>query len=392
MRNKIIIIITVFILLFSTNYETARAEGTENTDSKGFEEKVEEIFDGLNTKDIEKYLDELIPPFGENGDLKNFVKSVMSGKSENYDSLFKYLFSIVTYGFREKLPSFVSLFILIIFAALVKLISPSDKPQGASELANYAIFTAIICIVSGVVYGIISNAENTLEKMSRFTEAIYPIVLTLTIACGASSSAATVTPTALFVSDTVIIIVKNVVFPIIIFMLAIAIASNMNKSIKLKGLFGFLSSFMKWGIGLFTVVFSLFLGINGLNSGAIDGLGYKTAKYAVGSTLPLVGGVVGDGLNMMIASAAIIKNAFGMLAVFVIFSVAIIPIIETIVLSLVLKLIAAVTEPFSDPRIGEFISGGITVINFIVAALVIVSFMYIISFVAIIGCAGYLFS
>ena len=392
MRNKIIIIIAVFILLFSTNYETARAEGTENTDSKGFEEKVEEIFDGLNTKDIEKYLDELIPPFGENGDLKNFVKSVMSGKSENYDSLFKYLFSIVTYGFREKLPSFVSLFILIIFAALVKLISPSDKPRGASELANYAIFTAIICIVSGVVYGIILNAENTLEKMSRFTEAIYPIVLTLTIACGASSSAATVTPTALFVSDTVIIIVKNAVFPIIIFMLAIAIASNMNKSIKLKGLFGFLSSFMKWGIGLFTVVFSLFLGINGLNSGAIDGLGYKTAKYAVGSTLPLVGGVVGDGLNMMIASAAIIKNAFGMLAVFVIFSVAIIPIIEMIVLSLVLKLIAAVTEPFSDPRTGEFISGGITVINFVVAALVIVSFMYIISFVAIIGCAGYLFS
>lgn len=392
MKNKIIIIIAVFILIFSINYETARAEGTESADSKGFEKTVEEIFDGLNTKDIEKYLGELIPPFGENGGLKDFVKSVMSGKSENYDSVFKYLLSIVTSGFKEKLPSFISLFILIVFASLVKLISPSDKPRGVSELANYAIFTAIICIVSGVVYGIISNAESTLDKMSRFTEAVYPLVLTLTIACGANNSAATVTPTALFVSDTVIIIVKNAVFPIIIFMLVVSIASNMNKSIKLKGLFGFLSSFMKWGIGLFTVVFSLFLGINGLNSRAIDGLGFKTAKYAVGSTLPLVGGVVGDGLNMLIASAAIIKNAFGMLAVFVIFSIAIIPIIETIVLSLVLKLIAAITEPFSDPRIGEFISGGITVINFVVAALVVVSFMYIISFVAIIGCAGYIFS
>ena len=392
MKNKIIIIFAVFILIFSINYETAKAEETESADGKGFEQTVEEIFDGLNTKDIEKYLDELIPPFGESGGLKDFVKSVMSGKSENYESVFKYLLSIVTYGFKEKFPSFISLFVLIVFAALVRLLSPSDKPGGASELANYAIFTAIICIVSGVVYGIISNAENTLEKMSRFTEAVYPIVLTLTIACGANNSASTVTPTALFVSDTVIIIVKNVVFPIIIFMLVVSIASNMNKSIKLKGLFGFLSSFMKWGIGLFTVVFSLFLGINGLNSRAIDGLGYKTAKYAVGSTLPLVGGVVGDGLNMMIASAAIIKNAFGMLAVFVIFSTAIIPIIETIVLTLVLKLIAAVTEPFSDARIGEFISGGITVINFVVAALVIVSFMYIISFVAIIGCAGYIFS
>lgn len=392
MKNKIVIIIAVFILLFSTNYEIAKAEGTENGQNLGFEKTVEEIFDGLNTKDIEKYLDELIPPFGESNGLMDFIKSVMSGKAEKYDSVFKYLISIVSYGFKEKLPSFISLFILIVFASLIRLLSPSDKLRGANELANYAIFTAIICIVSGVVYGIMSNAENTLEKMSRFTEAVYPIVLTLTIACGADNSAVTVTPTALFVSDTVIIIVKNFVFPIIIFMLVIAIASNLNKSIKLKGLFGFLSSFMKWGIGLFTVVFSLFLGINGLNSRALDGLGYKTAKYAVGSTLPLVGGVVGDGLNMMIASAAIIKNAFGMLAVFVIFSIAIIPIIETIILSLVLKLIAAVTEPFSDPRIGEFISGGITVINFVVAALVIVSFMYIISYVAIIGCAGYLFA
>ncbi len=392
MKNKIVIIIAAFILLFSTNYEIAKAEGTEGKQNQGFEKTVEEIFDGLNTKDIEKYLGELIPIFGERGGLKDFVKSVMSGKAENYDSVFKYLLSIVSYGFKEKLPSFISLFILIVFASLVKLLSPSDKPRGVSELANYAIYTAIICIVSGVVYGIISDAENTLEKMSRFTEVVYPLVLTLTIACGANNSAETVTPTALFVSDTVIIIVKNFVFPVIIFMLVVAIASNLNNSIKLKGLFGFLSSFMKWGIGLFTVVFSMFLGINVLNSKALDGLGYKTAKYAVGSTLPLVGGVVGEGLNLMIASAAIIKNAFGMLAVFVVFSIAIVPIIETIILSLVLKLIAAVTEPFSDPRISEFISGGITVINFVVAALVIVSFMYIISFVAIIGCAGYLFA
>lgn len=392
MRNKIVIIISVLILFFSINYETARAEETESTESTGYEKTVEEIFDGLNTKDIENYLGELIPPFGENAGLKDFIKSVVSGKAENYDSVFKYLLSLVTCGFKEKLPSFISLFILIVFTSLVRLLSPADKPRGACELANYAVFTAIICLVSGVVYGIISNAESTFDKMSRFTEAVYPIVLTLTIACGANNSAVTVTPTALFVSDTVIIIVKNFVFPIIIFMFVVAIVSNLNASIKLKGLFGFLSSFMKWGIGLFTVVFSLFLGINGLNSRALDGLGYKTAKYAVGSALPLVGGMVGDGLNMMIASAAIIKNAFGLLAVFVIFSIAIIPIIETIILTLVLKLIAAVTEPFSDPRIGEFISGVITVINFVVAALIIVSFMYIISFVAIIGCAGYLFT
>lgn len=396
-RFVIILIMPLFILFFSTNYVYAKAE-TVNDETSGdginaeeIESIADKIYDGLNTAEIEKYLADLIPPFASGGSLKDFIKNMINGESENYETLFDYLLSLATSGFREQLPAFVSLFVLIVFSSLLKLFAPSDK-SGAGELAGYAIFTAIICIVAGVVYGTIAKAESTLDKLSGFIEAVYPIVMTLTVACGATNSSLTVTPAALFVSDTVIVLIKNVFFPIMVFMFVASIVSNINKSIKLKNIFGFLSAFMKWAIGLFTVVFSLFLGLNGLNSGYLDGLGYKTAKYALGTTLPLVGNIVGDGMNMIIASAAIIKNAFGALAVLIVFSVAVIPIIEIIVLTLVLKLIAAVTEPFSDGRTGEFISGGISVINFIIAALVIVTFMYVVTFVAVIGCTRYIFS
>ena len=395
MKKKIIIflIIPLFILFFSTNYVYAKADSI--IDNAGNADEIEsiadEIYNGLDTSEIEKYLADLIPPFASGGSLKDFIKRMIKSESENYKTLFDYLISLVTSAFREQLPAFVSLFVLIVFASLLKIFAPSDK-SGAGELANYAIFTAIICIVAGVVYGTIAKAESTLDKLSGFIEAVYPIVMTLTVACGATNSSLTVTPAALFVSNTVIVLVKNVFFPIIVFMFVASIVSNLNKSIKLKNLFGFLSTFMKWAIGLFTVVFSFFLGLNGLNSGYLDGLGYKTAKYALGTTLPLVGSVVGEGMNLIVASAAIIKNALGALTVLIVFSVAVIPIIEIIVLTLVLKLIAAVTEPFSDGRTGEFISGGISVINFVIAALVIVTFMYIVTFVAVIGCTGYVFS
>ena len=395
MKKKIIIflIFPLFILLFSTNYVYAKADSIIDNASNadGIESIVDEIYNGLDTSEIEKYLADLIPPFASGGSLKDFITRMIKSESENYKTLFDYLISLVTSAFREQLPAFVSLFVLIVFASLLKIFAPSDK-SGAGELANYAIFTAIICIVAGVVYGTIAKAESTLDKLSGFIEAVYPIVMTLTVACGATNSSLTVTPAALFVSNTVIVLVKNVFFPIIVFMFVASIVSNLNKSIKLKNLFGFLSTFMKWAIGLFTVVFSFFLGLNGLNSGYLDGLGYKTAKYALGTTLPLVGSVVGEGMNLIVASAAIIKNALGALTVLIVFSVAVIPIIEIIVLTLVLKLIAAVTEPFSDGRTGEFISGGISVINFVIAALVIVTFMYIVTFVAVIGCTGYVFS
>ena len=331
----------------------------------------------------------MISPFAESGGAVGFVKSCLNGKAADYKTVTEYIFSLLFAGIKEQLPTFISLFALIVFLSLLKLIAP-DGNNDVCELGNFAIYTVIICIITGVVYGTISKAEAVLDKISGVTEAVYPILMTLTIACGAENAATSVTPAALFISNTVISIVKNVFFPTVVFMLIISVVSNLNRNIKLKNLSGFLETFLKWGIGLFATVFSLFLGLNGINARALDGLGFKTAKYTVGSTIPLVGGIVGDGLNMIIASAAIIKNALGTLAVVTVFSVVIIPIVEMIVLTFCLKLISAVTEPFSDGRTGGFISGGITVINYVVAALVIVAFMYIITFIAIIGCAEYI--
>lgn len=389
----IIFIISVFIMSFGNNYVFAKAESTTNErgEEKSIDEITDEILNEIDAEEIEKYFDELIAPFAKSGGLKDFIKAITNGETGSFKDIASYLGYLLSYGFKEQLPSFVSLFALILFSSLLKLIKPSDKSGGAGDLACFAVFTAIVCMVSVIIYGTVSKAGNVIDKMAGFTEAVYPVVLSLTVVCGAGNSAANVTPAALFISDTVIILVKTFIFPIIVFMFVTSIISNLNKSIKLKNLFVFLSGFMKWAIGLFTAVFSLFLGLNGLNSVNLDGLGFKTAKYTMGSAIPFVGGVVGDGLNIMISSAAIIKNAFGTLAVFMVFSVTVVPVFEIIILTLVLRLIAAITEPFSDPRIGEFISGGITVINFVVASLIAVSFMYLITFVAVISCTQYLF-
>lgn len=390
MKNRIVIlfIIALFIVCFPTNYVTANAEGEEYPE-QNTESVTDELIDKLEIESLDAYLTELISPFAESGGAVGFVKSCLNGKATDYKTVTEYIFSLLFAGVKEQLPTFISLFALIVFLSLLKLIAP-DGNNDVCELGNFAIYTVIICIITGVVYGTISKAEAVLDKISGVTEAVYPILMTLTIACGAENAATSVTPAALFISNTVISIVKNVFFPTVVFMLIISVVSNLNRNIKLKNLSGFLETFLKWGIGLFATVFSLFLGLNGINARALDGLGFKTAKYTVGSTIPLVGGIVGDGLNMIIASAAIIKNALGTLAVVTVFSVVIIPIVEMIVLTFCLKLISAVTEPFSDGRTGGFISGGITVINYVVAALVIVAFMYIITFIAIIGCAEYI--
>ena len=96
-RLVIILIIPLFILFFSTNYVYAKAE-TVNDETSGdginadeIESIADKIYDGLNTAEIEKYLADLIPPFASCGSLKVFIKNMINGESENYETLFDYL-------------------------------------------------------------------------------------------------------------------------------------------------------------------------------------------------------------------------------------------------------------------------------------------------------------
>ena len=136
--------------------------------------------------------------------------------------------------------------------------------------------------------------------------------------------------------------------------------------------------FFKWIIGLVATVFSLFLTVKGLNSGVYDGISLRALKYTVNSSVPLVGGILRDGLDLILASGILVKNALGFLAIFIIFGVIIQPILEIVSVTLALKLVSAVLEPLNDARVVSFINSVSSVVNFIIASVIIVALMYVV--------------
>ena len=382
MKKKIVIffIFALFIAFFTTNYATANA--AEN--SKKTENEVNDLIDEIDFSGLNDYIDEI----AKKGSVADYLKSIVSGEASDFNSLAEYAISIFAGNFKDRLPTFISLFVLLIFGGIIEIARPNNAGD-AGEIAKFAVFLTCSCIVSVIVIGTLQKTSEVIRDMAKIIEGAYPILLTLSVSAGAEQSAAIISPTTLFVSDAVISAITSVVFPCLSLMLVTAIASNLNNSVKFKNLFGFLSSFLKWGIGLFTTFFSIFLAVKGSTAVMLDGISYKTAKYALGTSVPLVGGIVKDGLDMLVSSAVTIKNALGSLTVAMVFSVAIIPVIEIAAVSLCLKFVAAVTEPFSDGRAGDFIASAITILNFAIAAVIVVAFLYVSTTVAIINCTRF---
>lgn len=372
------LLITVVFFTFKTFPPTvARAE--ESSEEVNLESEINDLIDSLDLTEFESYLTELPDEIKGNGSIKDQLLKMLKGQTDaDFTSLSEYLLNTFFINIKQKIPTFITLFALLLISAIVSSIKPERIGNSVYEIVHFACFSIIVCIVVTVAYSLIAEAKDAIEKVGRVVQSVFPIMLALMTVTGNTSAVAVYNPSMLFITDFVVILINKVVFPVILGMLAIGVISNVCKSIKLNGLFQFSSSSLKWIIGLIATVFSLFLTVRGLTSGIHDGISIRALKYTVNSSVPLVGGILRDGLDLILASGLLVKNALGGLSILVIFGTALKPIMEIACVSLSLKLVNAVLEPLSDFRVTSFINSVGSVINFAIASVIIVTLMYVI--------------
>jgi stage III sporulation protein AE len=167
--------------------------------------------------------------------------------------------------------------------------------------------------------------------------------------------------------------------PIFIFMLIFTIISNLTSTVKLDKFTKFLGSTFKWILGGVFTIFMAFLAIQGITASTYDGVSIRTAKYAIRSYVPLLGGYLSEGFDVIMASSVLIKNAIGASGLLLMFTMIISPIVQIVVFSLILKLAAAILEPLTDSRISEFIYSISKTLTLLVVLILGVAFMYLIT-------------
>ena len=91
-----------------------------------------------------------------------------------------------------------------------------------------------------------------------------------------------------------------------------------------------------------------------------------------------------DGFDLVLAGSVLIKNAVGLGAVFLLFSILLQPVVYLIVFQLLLKLFAALTEPVGDTRVSDFLLGVSKAVNYLLAIMFAVGLMIFISLLLLI--------
>lgn len=393
-RKKRFVYVIVALIFFSCFYgrfdiangfmpNVVIAETSEEEEiEKELQEEVDSQLQNLDFSDVESVLDTLTVEAKSLFSSESFldkVNYVISGEyAESSGSFFSAVGSIFWKDLKNYLPIIATIISIAILGGMVSSLRPVTGGKSIGNVVHFATYGVILVFLGTTITQIVNLTQTTLTSIKGMFDGIFPILLTLLTALGGSVSVGIYQPAIALLGNLFVSLITYFLLPLFIFSIVFSIVGNLSTNTRLDKFVSFLQSLFKWTIGLCFTIFLGFVSIQGIMAGAVDGLSIRTAKYAIKSYIPIVGGYVSDGLTIIMASSSLIKNAVGGVGLFLLLATVISPILSIAIFMLALKFMAGIIEPIGDKKISGFLSEMSKSMSLLIALLVAVSFMYVV--------------
>lgn len=372
----------LFALLFlPSSSVTACAEEKEDLSSY-----VVELLESLNLDELHAYLQETAG--FEGVDIREkLLQMITEGESVNYRDIFSQLKDFIFSEVKNFIPAFVVVLSSVIACGIIKNLKSGVLHSTMSDIIEYVCFLCVGSVILASFTSLIKIVFTSLQALKRQSEIVYPILLTLMASSGGSVSVSVFRPAVAFFGGGVVEVFLSFVFPLSVFLVVASFIGNLSEQFPLGKTCAFCHSLLKWTIGLLLGLYSLFLTVQGISVSQSDGISIRIAKYAIGSGVPIVGGFLSGGVDMILAGSVLIKNAVGTFSVFLMLSVVLRPVLLVCAFQLFLRFSAALTETV-DRRISNFFSDLANNLSYLIACIFTVSFVYFMTLILFILSSG----
>lgn len=227
--------------------------------------------------------------------------------------------------------------------------------KGKTPVVPLVGTVAVAAIAVADVDSMLGVGRSAIEGMTSFANVLLPTVAAITAATGAVTGAAARQMAAVLFSDLLVNLIENLLIPLLYAYLAVSIAQSALGNDGLKQIV----SLLKWVpttlLKTIMLVFVGYLSLSGVVSGSADAMTIKTAKFAISGAIPVVGGIISDAAETILASAGVLKGTVGVFGAVTIMGVCLLPVLRLAVHYLMYKLVAALSAMVGAGRISTLV-------------------------------------
>ena len=363
-----------------------KCEQADETDAE--EISVEELLNELDISALSEYFDTMTEDqkafFGSS--IKAWLGKVANGEFKfEYSSFMKYLLSTLGGTLGSVLPILLSIIAIAVTISFVGGIKGRFASKSTDTLVNFAGITLVSVLILVEIYGAIGDVRSLVSSIRTQTEIVFPILFTLMTALGASGSIAIYQPAVAVFAFSITELVTTIALPALIVAIVFSVVGNLSGTVKLGGAAKFCISAAKWVLYTTFFLFLAFLSVQGITAAIYDNVSVRAAKFAMSKYIPVIGGYLSEGFNVILAGSVLIKNAVGLTAVVVLLMTVLPVLIKIIAVSLSLKLAGAITEPFEGGKITSLLNSVSSGVNLLIAVVCGLAFLYFVFLILLIA-------
>lgn len=277
------------------------------------------------------------------------------------------------------------LLFLAVLCVLMQQLQTSFRSSQIAALSYSVCFIFLLIIGMKAFTSAVMLAEQTIDAMIGFMEALLPLMLFLLTAVGAITSAALFTPLMLFAVNMLGVLMKTVILPMFLLTAVLDSLNYFSRTYRLRQLASLIrqGGMILFGFGM--MLFTGLLTVQGVSGGIADGLGLRTAKFAVGNFVPIVGKMFADSVDVIFGASLILKNAIGIFGMVTVATVCLIPLIKLLVLAFLMKAGGALIQPMGEERLASCLAQLGTHILLLFAVTLSVALIFFLTITIIVG-------
>ena len=253
--------------------------------------------------------------------------------------------------FRRSLDTGVKLMAVVLLCGLAGEVAGSGSSRTA-ELAGALAITALTMTDMAAMIGL---GRETIGRMDLFSEVLLPVMAVLTAATGGLTGAAARQGATVLFSQMLMNAMDKLLIPLVYSYVAVSCACAVVGNSGLKKLAGLLKGTVSFLLTAILLLFVGYLTASGAIAGSVDASAVKAAKLAISRAIPVVGGVLADASETVLAGAGVLRGTVGVAGLLVVLAICLAPFLQLALHYLTYKLTAALCSVLAQSQLSQLI-------------------------------------
>ncbi len=332
---------------------------------------INEQMEASGIYDIETKTDEIAPDF----DFGNEAVNITKGKGEDFFGIMKNAVNMLFSELKKNIALSVRIILIALLLGVLSNFAPEEEK--VMNTAFYVSYSAIFIMIIGSFTNAVTVAEDAIKSMDIFVRAAIPVLGGLMTASGGAAKTVMV-GWSLAGASAAMSVLGSVVLPSAVFTAMLGGVNNLSEKFNLSKLSAAVKKAVMWMLGIVMTVFAAVLGAKGFAAVNIDAALKRTIKYAASNFVPIVGGVLSETLESVLACTKLVKTAAGSAGVIAVLYICLAPVIKLVSVVIIYKITSLVITPVCDKRISGVVDEMSSALTIIIALVLASGLMFIV--------------